>query len=64
MSRERVTQAIKDLEDALNADAHNCDVHIEELDDAKEVSFYLDASSTEDVEPIGILAIFPKGLSS
>ena len=55
MAKEIVTRAVKELEDALNRDKHNCDIWIENVGDSKEVAFYIDG----DEEPVATLLIVP-----
>lgn len=58
MSEERVKAAIKELESAINEGEHNVDVHIEDLGDTKEISFYLDESA-DDGEAAGSIIVVP-----
>lgn len=58
MAKELVERAIKELELAINNGEHNCDVHVEDLGDSKEVSFFLDESA-EDGEPVASITIVP-----
>ena len=59
MSQESVERAVKELETAINNGEHNCDVHVEDLGDMKEVSFYLYEPADGDAEPIATLTITP-----
>ena len=55
MSKESVVRAISELEKAFYNGNHKADVNVEVLEDAKEVSFYLD---DEQEEPVGIITIY------
>ena len=55
---EAVKIAVENLERALNDGEHNCDIHIEDVGDMKEVSFYVD-SECDEAEPTAVLHIVP-----
>lgn len=59
MAQESVARAIKELETAINNGRHHCDVHVEDLGESKEVSFYLDESAEHGGEPVGSIVITP-----
>ena len=59
MAIENVQRAVSELERAINDGDHNCDVHVEDLGDAKEVSFYIDDATDGDAEPAATLIITP-----
>lgn len=58
MSKILVEQAIKNLEKIINDHEYNCDVHVENLGEMKEISFYIN-ESMEDGEPIATITIVP-----
>ena len=42
MAQERVEQALKNLEEAIDYGRHHCEVAVEDLGNFQEVAFYLD----------------------
>ena len=59
MSANRVEQLVGDLQRAIDDGEHNCDVHVEDLGDMKEVSFYVDTSAWGEDEPAATLSVAP-----
>lgn len=54
MAKESVEMAIKALERAINEGEHTCNVHVEHLGDAQEVSFALDGEE----EPVATFTVY------
>ena len=59
MPIEDVKRAVSELEKAINFGEHTCDVHVEDVGDAKEVSFYLDDAIETGGDPTATLTITP-----
>ena len=59
MSADRVKQLVDDLQRALDDGEHSCDVHVEDLGDMKEVTFYVDTSPWGEDEPVATLSVTP-----
>ena len=55
---ERIKRAIEEVQRLIDTGEHNCDVHVEDLGDMKEVSFYIDTDSL-DSESTATLNITP-----